>query len=101
MTQPVKASIDFDELRSGAERIAQAAGEFSRHAGIVNGISSPAAPSPTAIGAFERIRDALFTGLRNAEQELAAHGEALRATADSYQQAEEMLANWQIPGWSA
>jgi hypothetical protein len=101
MTQGIQVAIDFQGLQDGAARIAQAAGEFSRHAGYVNGIPPVAAPSPAATSALERVRDALVAALHNAEQELTAHADGLRATADSYQQAEEMLASWQIPGWSA
>ena len=101
MNQPVQVRIDFQGLTDGADRIAQAAGEFARHAGYVNGIPPLAAPSAAATSALERVRDALFTALRDTEQELTAHGNALRATAASYQQAEEMLAHWQIPGWGA
>jgi hypothetical protein len=101
MTQPVQVRIDFQGLKDGAERIAQAAGEFGRRAGVVNGISPPAAPSPIAISALEHVRDSLVTALRNAETELMSHREDLLATVDSYQQADAMLANWQIPGWGA
>jgi hypothetical protein len=101
VTQPVQVRIDFQGLADGAERIAQAAGEFGRHSGYVNGIPPLAAPSATATSALERVRDALFTALRSAEQELAAHADALRATAASYQQADEMLANWHVPGGGA
>lgn len=96
-----RAGLDFDMMRAGASRIGQAADTFEQGFRRVGGIPSAAAPQPLATELLERFIEALSGALRVAQGELSQHSTALTATVDSYQQAEEVLAHWNVPGWSA
>lgn len=96
-----QAGMDFDMMRAGAGRIGQAADVFEQGFRQVGGIPPAAAPRPEATELLDRFIEALSGALRAAQGELSQHSTALSATADSYQQAEEVLAHWNIPGWSA
>lgn len=96
-----RAGMDFDMMRAGASRIAQAADAFEQGCRQVGGIPPTAAPRSQATDLLGRLTEALSGAIRVAQAELTQHSAALTATADSYQRAEEVLAHWSVPGMSS
>jgi hypothetical protein len=96
----VRAAMDFDMVRAGADRIGQAAQAFEQGGRQVGGVPPAAAPRQQATDLLDRFIEAMAGAFRVAESELTHHSTALAATLDSYQQAEAVLANWHVPGLS-
>lgn len=97
----IRAGIDFDMVRAGANRIAEAAGTFGQQGQQVRGVPAAAAPRRQATDLLDRFIEAFSGALRTVESELTDHSSALTATVDSYQRAEELLRNWHVPGLGA
>jgi hypothetical protein len=89
---------DFDALGAGAAQIGAASGSFGQGAGQVGALPGAAAPDPTATVLLDRVLEAIMGALRKAAFELDDISAALAATAGSYERAEQMLANWHVPG---
>jgi hypothetical protein len=96
-----RAGLDFDMMRAGASRIGQAADVFEQGFRQVGGIPPAVAPQPEATELLGRFIEALSGALRVAQAGITRHSTALTTTVDSYQQAEEVLAHWDVPGGSA
>jgi hypothetical protein len=90
--------VDFDALGAGAAQIGAASGSFGQGAGQVGALPGAAAPDPTATVLLDRVLEALMGALRKAAFELDDISGGLAAAAGSYERAEQMLANWHVPG---
>jgi hypothetical protein len=97
----VHAGIDLGPVQAGAERIGQAAEAIGQAGRQVGGVPPAAAPRQQATDLLDRVIEALARALQIAETELTHHSSALTSTANSYQQTEELLAQWHVPGWGA
>jgi hypothetical protein len=93
----VRVGVDFDAVGTGAAQIAQAAEAFGQASGQAGG--TPRAPGPLGVGELlDRVLDAVADALGKAARELGGIGAGLSATAASYENAERVLANWNVPG---
>jgi hypothetical protein len=90
--------VDFGALGAGAAQLGAASGSFGRGAGQVGALPGAAAPDPTVTVLLDRVLEALMGSLHQAASELDDISAGLSATAGSYQRAEQMLANWHVPG---
>jgi len=90
--------VDYGALGAGAAQLGAASGSFGQEAGQVGALPGAAAPDPTATALLDRVLEALMGSLRKAASELDDISSGLSATAGSYQRAEQMLANWHVPG---
>jgi hypothetical protein len=90
--------VDYGALGAGAAQLGAASGSFGQGAGQVGALPGAAAPDPTATALLDRVLEALMGSLRKAATELDDISAGLSATAGSYQRAEQMLANWHVPG---
>ena len=97
----VQAGIDFGLVQAGADRIGQAAEAIGEAGRQVGGVPPAAAPRQQATDLLDRVIEALARALQIAETELTHHSSALTSTVNSYQQTEELLAQWHVPGWGA
>ena len=90
--------VDFGALGAGAAQLGAASGSFGQGAGQVGALPGAAAPDPTATVLLDRVLEVLMGALRTAASELDDISAGLSATAGSYERAEQMLANWHVPG---
>jgi hypothetical protein len=90
--------VDYEALGAGAGQLAVAGGSFGHGAGQVGALPGAAAPDPTATVLLDQVLEALMGSLRKAASELDDISAGLSATAGSYERAEQMLANWHVPG---
>jgi hypothetical protein len=90
--------VDFGALGAGAAQLGAASWSFGQGAGQVGSIPGAAAPDPTATVLLDQVLEALMGSLRKAALELDDISAGLAATAGGYERAEQMLANWHVPG---
>ncbi len=92
-----RAGFDIGALQAGAAEISHASGLFSQASGQVGGTPRAAAPLD-ADELLDRLLTAVSGALGRAARELDGLGAGLSTTAASYQNAERILANWNVPG---
>lgn len=93
----VRAGFDLGALQAGAAEIGHAGGLFSQASGQVGGTPRAAAPL-NADELLDRLLTAVSGALGRAARELDGFGSGLSTTAASYEHAEKVLANWNVPG---
>lgn len=93
----VRAGFDIGALQAGAAEIRHASGLFGQASGQVGG--TPRAEAPlNADELLDRLLTAVSGALGRAARELGGVGAGLSSTAASYEDAEKVLANWNVPG---
>ena len=93
----VRAGFDLVALQAGAAEIGHAGGLFSQASGQVGGTPRAAAPL-NADELLDRLLTAVSGALGRAARELDSVGASLSTTVASYENAEKVLANWNVPG---
>jgi len=94
----VRVGVDSGAVRAGAAQIGQACEAFAQVSGQISG--TPRAAGPLDVGMLlDRVLDAAADALGKAARELDGIAGGLSATAASYENAERVLANWNVPGW--
>ena len=92
-----RVGFDLGALQAGSAEIGHASGMFSRASGQVGGTPRAAAPL-NADELLDRLLTAVSGALGRAARELDGVGAALSSTTASYENAEKVLANWNVPG---
>ncbi len=93
-----RAGVDFGALSTGAGQIGQARDRFGQFAGQVGATPGAAAPEPSATALLDRLLESVTGALHKAASELDDLSSGLAATASGYQQLEQVLSNWNVPG---
>ncbi len=93
-----RAGVDFGALSTGAGQIGQARDRFGQFAGQVGATPGAAAPEPSATALLDRLLESITGALHKAASELDDLSSGLAATASGYQQLEQVLSNWNVPG---
>jgi hypothetical protein len=93
-----RVGVDFDALSTGAGQMCQARDQFGQFSGQVGATPGAAAPDPGATALLDRLLESVAGALRKAAGELDDLSAALGTTASGYQQLEELLSNWNVPG---
>jgi len=93
-----RVGIDFDALSTGAGQIGQAQDRFSQFSGQIGGTPGAAAPDPAATALLDRLLETVAGALRTAAGQLEDLAGGLAATASGYEQVEQVLSNWNVPG---
>jgi hypothetical protein len=96
-----QVGLDFQAVESGAKGIGDAADVFRVAGQTMAGVPSATAPQQQATDLLDRVLAGLTRSLQVVETELRDHAGALTATLASYQRAEEVLSNWNVPSWGA
>jgi hypothetical protein len=92
-----RVGFDVSALQAGGAEIGYAAGLFGQASGQVGGTPRAAAPL-NADELLDRLLTAVSGALGRAARELDGIGAGLSGTAASYDNAEKVLANWNVPG---
>lgn len=93
-----RVGVDFGALSTGAGQIGQARDRFGQFAGQVGATPGAAAPEPSATALLDRLLESITGALHKAASELDDLSSGLAATASGYQQLEQVLSNWNVPG---
>lgn len=96
-----RVGVDFGALSAGAGQIGQARDLFGQFSGQVAAAPRAAAPDPGATALLERLLESIAGALHKAASELDDISAGLAATASGYEQVEQALANWNVPGGTA
>jgi hypothetical protein len=92
-----RVGFDLGALQAGAAEIGHAGSLFGQASGQVSGTPRAAAPL-NADELLDRLLTAVSGALGRAARELDGVGVGLSSTAASYEDAEKVLANWNVPG---
>ncbi|HTW00846.1 MAG TPA: hypothetical protein VMF87_11150 [Streptosporangiaceae bacterium] len=93
-----RVGVDFDALNAGAGQIGQAGGRFGQFSGQVGATPAAAAPDPVVTGLLDRLLESVAGALHTAAAQLEDLGNGLASTASGYEQVEQMLSSWNVPG---
>ena len=93
-----RVGVDFDALSTGAGQIGQAADRFVQFSGQVGATPGAAAPDPVATALLDRLLASVAGALHTAAGQLEDLSGGLASTASGYEQVEQMLSNWNVPG---
>jgi hypothetical protein len=93
----VRAGFDLGALQAGAAEIGQTSDLFDQAARQIGGAPRAAAPL-NADQLLDRLLTAVSGALSQAAHELDGIGTGLSSTTATYENAEKILANWNVPG---
>ncbi len=93
----VRAGFDLGVLQAGAARLGDARDAFGQASGQVSGVPRASAPL-NATELLDRLLTTMADALGWAARELDGIGSGLSNTTFSYANAEQILANWKVPG---
>ncbi len=92
-----RAGFDLGALQAGAAQISHACGAFGQVSGQVGAATRASAPL-NATELLDRLLTAVADVLGRVARDLDGIGSGLSSTASSYANAEQILANWKVPG---
>ena len=93
-----RVGVDFGALSSGAGRLGATRDLFGQFSGNVGATPGAAAPDPGAVALLERLLESIAGALHKAATELDDLSAGLASTASGYEQVEQVLSNWNVPG---
>jgi len=96
-----RVGVDFDALNNGSGQIGQARDLFGQFVGRVGGTPGAAAPDPGVTALLDRLLESIAGALHKGAGELDDLSAGLAATASGYEQIEQVLSNWNVPGGTA
>lgn len=93
-----RVGVDFDALNTGAGQIGQAQDRFGQFSSQVGATPGAVAPDPVATALLDRLLGSVAGALRTSAGQLEDLAGGLAATASGYEQVEQVLSNWSVPG---
>jgi ABC-type transporter Mla subunit MlaD len=93
-----RIGVDFDALNTGAQQIGQTRDRFDQFSSQVRATPGAAAPDPVATALLERLLESVSGALYTAASQLEDLASGLATTASGYEQVEQVLSNWNVPG---
>jgi hypothetical protein len=93
-----RVGVDFGALSTGAGQIGQARDRFGQFSGQVGATPAALAPDPGATALLDRLLESVAGALHKAASELDDLSAGLAATASGYEQVEQVLSHWNVPG---